>query len=163
MTFNPYSDLPTWLNEGLAMYAEGKLEPELVDILSNAAAKGTLISVRSLSSPFSAYAKESSLAYAQSYSLVKFLINRYGQAKMFKLLSTFKSGSGYDAALTRVYGFDMDGLNTRWQDYIGALPAPPVEKKGVPAVLVGALVALFIGLLIWLGLVIRGWTRQKIR
>lgn len=116
VTFNPYSDLPTWLNEGLAMYAEGELKPEFVNLLNSAINKNQLISVRSLSSPFSAYAEESLLAYAESHSLVAYLIDNYGQAKMFELLSTFRQGSSYDEALARVYGFDMDGLDALWRE-----------------------------------------------
>jgi hypothetical protein len=71
--------------------------------------------VRSLSSPFSAYAEESVLAYAQSYKLVEYLIDNYGREKMFELLLTFKQGSGYDDALEKVYGFDMDGLDALWR------------------------------------------------
>ena len=118
MTLNPYSNLPTWLDEGLAMHTEGPLEPEYEVFLDSAIAEGSLISVRSISSPFSAYAEESLLSYAQSYSLVEFLIHNYGQAKMLELLKTFKQGSGYDGALEKVYGFDMDGLDSLWRDYI---------------------------------------------
>ncbi len=124
MTFNPYGGLPTWLDEGLAMYTEGLLEPEVKAYLDKAIAEDSLISVRSLSSPFSAYAEESVLSYAQSYSLVEFLFSDYGQAKMLELLNTFKQGSTYDEALDKVYGFDMDGLNTLWRDYI-AMSAQP--------------------------------------
>jgi hypothetical protein len=35
---------------------------------------------------------------------------------MLQLLNIFGEGSGYDDALLEVYGFDMDGLNTLWQD-----------------------------------------------
>jgi hypothetical protein len=115
VTFNPYNDLPTWLDEGLAMYAEGELEPEFVAALHKAETERTLISVPSLSSPFSAYGEEATLAYAQSYSVVKFLIDDYGQNKMFELLNTFRQGSGYNEALERVYGFDMSGLDGRWR------------------------------------------------
>ena len=117
MVFNPYNDLPTWLDEGIAMYAEGELEPVLADLLDRATAEDKLISVRSLSSPFSAYAEESALAYAQSYSIVKLLLGNYGQSKMLELLNTFRQGSGYDQALLKVYGFDMDGLNSLWRSY----------------------------------------------
>jgi len=118
MTFNPYIDLPTWLDEGLAMHTEGLLEPIFTDYLDRAIAENSLISVQSLSSPFSAYAEESVLSYAQSYSLLDFLITNYGQEKMLELLNTFRQGSSYDGALERVYGFDMDGLDTLWRDYI---------------------------------------------
>ncbi len=118
MTFNPYIDLPTWLDEGLAMHTEGPLEPIFTGYLDRAIAENSLISVQSLSSPFSAYAEESLLSYAQSYSLVDFLITNYGQEKMLELLNTFRQGSSYDGALERVYGFDMDGLDALWRNYI---------------------------------------------
>ena len=118
VVFNPYNDLPTWLDEGLAMYAEGSLEPVFVNLLVRAIKEGSLITVRSLSSPFSAYAEESALAYAQSYSLLDFIINNYGQTQMLELLNTFSEGSGYDEALQKVYGLDMDGLNELWRSYI---------------------------------------------
>jgi len=118
MTLSPYGDIPTWLDEGLAMNGEGDLWPASVSLLNDAALDDNLISVRSMASPFSAYTEASSLAYAQSYSLVEFLSKNYGQEKMFELLSAFKEGSSYDDALLRVYGFDMDGLDSLWRDYI---------------------------------------------
>jgi len=118
MTLNPYAGLPTWLDEGLAMHTEGILGPQFTTPLNRAVAENGLISVCSISSPFSAYAEEAILAYAQSYSLVEFLISNYGQDKMLELLNTFREGSGYDDALEKVYGFDMDGLDALWRDYI---------------------------------------------
>ncbi len=118
MTNNPYNSLPTWLSEGLAVYAEGEIETLYEGYLKLAIAQGTLISVPSLASPFSAYAAQSYLSYAQSYSLVDFLISSYGQNKMLELLNAFKQGSSYDGALLSVYSFDMVGLDARWRDYV---------------------------------------------
>ncbi len=137
MTLNPYSNLPIWLDEGLAMNTEGVLGLEYVAYLNRAIAENSLISVRSLSSPFSAYTEEAILAYAQSYSLVEFLISNYGQGKMLELLNTFKWGSTYDGALEKVYGFDMDGLDALWRDYVTA-PAPSAEEAGLQPALIGA-------------------------
>ncbi|MBI3930495.1 MAG: peptidase MA domain-containing protein [Chloroflexi bacterium] len=128
MTFNPYADLPAWLNEGLAMYAEGRLEVDYKALLQRAIAEKSLLSVRSLSSPFSARAEESYLSYAQSYGLVEFLITGYGQAKMLSLLNTFSVGSSYDGALEKVYGFDMDGLDALWREKV-TMPVRPSEVK----------------------------------
>ncbi len=118
MTFNPYSGLPTWLDEGLAMYSEGILGPEFTSPLYQAAREDRLISVRSLSSPFSAYTETSLLSYAESFSVIKFLIMEYGEDRMRELLLTFREGSSYDAALKKVYGFDTEGLNDRWQEQL---------------------------------------------
>ncbi len=115
LTFNPYNDLPTWLDEGLAMVSEGELGFQFTSALSQARNQGSLLSVRSLASPFSAYADISVLSYAQSREVVKYLIDTYGQPKMFELLNTFAQGSGYDEALEKVYGFDMDGLDRQWR------------------------------------------------
>jgi hypothetical protein len=115
VTANPYNDLPTWLDEGLAMYAEGPLDMSMAATLAIAEAQHTLITVRSLCSSFSAYTDQATLAYAESYEIVTYLIDEYGRDKMFELLSVFKQGSGYDDALKDVYGFDMDALNSLWQ------------------------------------------------
>ena len=162
MTFNPYGDLPTWLDEGLAMYAEGELAPAFATFLNNAVVEGKLISVRSLSSPFSAFAEESLLAYAQSYSLEEFLVNKYGKEKMFELLTTFKQGSGYDEALLRVYGFDMDGLNALWQDYITARDLTvEIEDEGMSPAMIWAIIALSVGFVVIFAALMLGMRRQQ--
>jgi hypothetical protein len=122
VTFNPYNDIPPWLDEGLAMNSEGPLDTQFTVPLSDAVANNALISVRSLSSPFSAYADQAVLAYAESYSVVHYLITTYGQEKMSALLTAFSKGSGYDEALKAVYGFDMASLNTQWQAVAKATP-----------------------------------------
>jgi hypothetical protein len=121
MTLNPYNSLPVWLDEGLAMRTEGELGAEFTSSLEEAIDEDSLISVQSLCSPFSAYTEKAVLSYAQSYSLVDFLITSYGRDKMLALLNIFREGSGYDAALEEVYGFDMDGLDSLWREYITAL------------------------------------------
>ena len=120
MTFNPYNDLPTWLDEGLAVYNEGQPDPGMVSALNKAISSKTLVSIRSLTSPFSAYSDAASLSYGESYSVVNYLITAYGQQKMLALLNTFQQGSGYDDAFNKVYGFDMDQLNILWKQKIGA-------------------------------------------
>jgi hypothetical protein len=124
VTFNPYNSLPTWLDEGLAMTSEGELEPDFVAILSKARAGNTLISIRSLASPFSAITEESLLSYAESYEVVTYLINEFGREKMLALLNTFEQGSGYDEALNKVYGFDMDSLNAKWKASLESISVP---------------------------------------
>ena len=129
--FGPYGDLPTWLDEGLAVYAEGEITWARRSRLDEAISNDALISVRSLSSRFTTDPDEAGLSYAESYSLVVFLLDNYGQDKMLQLLDVFKEGSGYDDALMQVYGFDMDGLNELWRASLGLGPQPtPVPEAG---------------------------------
>ncbi len=159
MTFNPYIGLPVWLNEGLAMYNEGALDVGLSSLFGKAIAQNSLISVRSLSSPFSAYSEETSLSYAQSYSIVEFLISNYGQDKMLELLNTFRAGSSYDGALKKVYGFDMDSLNTLWRDYVTREYQGAKVKIMSPS-LFGTLAQLVSGLTRDFGLVTQSWAMR---
>jgi hypothetical protein len=118
VTANPYSGLPTWLDEGLAVYSEGLLDVSFSSALAKAVESDKLISVRSLASPFSALSDLAVLSYAESFSIVSFLIATYGNEKMLDLLTVFSRGNTYDGALKAVYGFDMSGLNMLWHDYV---------------------------------------------
>jgi len=124
LVFSPYGSLPVWLDEGLAMYNEGELSPQLRSRLEEAISEGKLLSVRSLCSPFSADPEKAYLSYAESYSLVEYLLGNYSGDNMLDLLTLIKQGSTYDEALTEAYGFDIDGLDTRWRESL--LVASPV-------------------------------------
>ena len=119
-TFGPFGDIPTWLNEGLAQYAEGDMEEYHRQVLDRAIKENNLISIKSLGSSFPAAPSQASLAYAQSLSVVSYLIETYGWTKMQELLSLFKEGSTYDNALQKVYSFDTGGLEEKWRVHVGA-------------------------------------------
>lgn len=122
LTFSCLGDVPTWLNEGLAVYSEGGLNPNSKDQLNEAISSDQLLTVRSLSGGFSEVPSRAYLSYSQSYSIVKFLIETYGQEKMNSLLIALRDGTTIDDALMEVYGFDVDGLEKSWRGAIGAVP-----------------------------------------
>jgi hypothetical protein len=159
-TFSPYGQLPLWLDEGLATYSEGELDPDLRSSLNRAIAEGTLISVRTLCSPFSAYADKARLSYAESYSLVKYLLDNYGQDKMLDLLTILKQGSTYDEALTEVYGFDIDGLDADWRATL-TNPVALTRKARSYSVWLGMLTALGVGLVVWGAVALGRRTRRR--
>jgi hypothetical protein len=120
ITFNDFgAGLPTWLDEGLATYGEGALNPQYQSALNFAIQNNQLISIRSLSSPFSAITQQAYISYGESNSVVTFMINTYGKAKMRQLLDAFHEGNGFDEALIAVYGFDQDGLDALWHKSLG--------------------------------------------
>ena len=122
LTFSCLGDVPTWLNEGLAVYSEGKLDTASESQLEDAIRDDTLLTVRSLSSGFSEVADKAYLSYSQSYSITKFLVETHGQEKMTNLLVSLRDGSTIDEALLQTYGFDVDGLELGWREAIGAQP-----------------------------------------
>ena len=122
LTFSCLGGVPTWLNEGLAVYSEGELNSASQSQLDEAVRSDQLLSVRSLSGGFSEVPSRAYLSYSQSYSIVKFLIETYGQDRMNSLLIALRDGATVDDALLQVYGFNIDGLENAWRDSIGAAP-----------------------------------------
>ncbi len=142
-TESPFSQVPAWLNEGLAMYneMEGELRAGNLAALHSAVRRDALISVRSLTAP-TGKPEEVNLWYGEAFSVVKFLLDNYGKEKMVELLAVLKRGSTTDDALMEVYGFDQDGLDALWRESLGlaprqmparATPAPTEEAEPPPS------------------------------
>ena len=124
VTENPYGDIPHWLDEGMAMRAEGDPTSEFTRSLDLAIRNNQLISIRSLASNFPTDSDDALLSYAESYSIVTFMLREFGREKMAELLSIFKEGVTYDEALQRSFGTDLDGLEEQWR---ASLDLPPLE------------------------------------
>ncbi len=159
-TFSPYGQLPLWLDEGLATNSEGKLDSDLQASLNRAISEGTLISVRTLCSPFSAYTDRARLSYAESYSLVRYLLDNYGQDKMLDLLIILKQGTTYDEALAEVYGFGIDGLDAGWRATLTGSVAL-ARQGGSRSVWAGVLAAFGAAVLAWVAVTLRRRARRR--
>jgi len=122
---------PTWLSEGLAVFAEGELDGEFKEALDNALRDNQFEPIRSLNGAFPADNDEALLAYAQSYSVVNFMLAEFGQEKIQELLLTLAQGNGYDESLEEVYEFNVDGLELLWREAIGA-PKRPIPPTPTP-------------------------------
>lgn len=123
-TFSCIGTVPTWLNEGLAMFSEGDLSSYMQSQLDAAIKNDTLLTVRSLNGGFSELPDKADLSYSQSHSIVSFLIEDYGQDKLTELLDALRDAKPVDDALIEVYGFDTDGLEDAWRKSVGAAPRP---------------------------------------
>jgi hypothetical protein len=128
VTDNPYSQVARWLDEGLAMYAEGDLPANNRQALERAVRADALLSVRSMSS-YSGRAGEVDLYYGQAHSIVTFMLEAYGRDKMRELLLVFGEGTRQEDALQRVYGLTLEELDNEWRASLGLGPRRlPVEE-----------------------------------
>jgi hypothetical protein len=126
-TDNPFGDIPRWLDEGLAVYMSGELDAPwrgYRDMVVRSARQDKLMTLQTLSSSFPADPEQAGLAYAESGSVVEFIIKHYGQKAMAHLLEIFSKGALYDDALEQALGVDTWGLDNAWRQSIGA---PPLE------------------------------------
>ena len=112
-TENPFGILPLWLDEGLAVNNENVDHRQYDAAVVQAKKANALMSIRSLISEFPIDSSQASLAYAESYSIVKFMRSTYGDDKLLAFLRAFKDEVTIDQALQQVYGFDQDGLKPR--------------------------------------------------
>ena len=110
--------LPAWLNEGLAITAEvasglTRLEKDGFD------RAGELFSLRQLEQPFGRYdGHQSFLAYRQSYSLVNFLIDEYGEHHLRSLLFGLAEGGDIADVFAEsysLYGLSYPDFENRWR------------------------------------------------
>jgi len=126
---------PTWLEEGLAMYAEGPADAEIRADLARGIEADAFLPLRSLNGAFPAHDSDAGMAYSQSYSVVNYLLDEYGAAQLQELILTLAQGIGYDEALQQVYDMNVDGLEIAWRQAIGA---PPRQIPPTPTPLVAA-------------------------
>lgn len=135
-------DIPAWLNEGTAVWAqEEPLGGELA-ALDAAIARDRVLSLQVLSSSSAAGDADTvSLFYGQSYSVVKYLMDTYGPEKFGQLFAVFKEGATTDKALRAVYGFGLRDLENQWRQSVGLPPrtapsptAPATQTEGATPV-----------------------------
>ncbi|OGO04211.1 MAG: hypothetical protein A2Y73_02660 [Chloroflexi bacterium RBG_13_56_8] len=124
---NPYTDLPRWLDEGLAMYAEGELPLSNQSALEDSIRADNLLSIRSMTS-YSGQASQVDLFYGEAYSIIDYMLSEYGREAMRELLMVFAEGTRQEEALQRVYGFGLAELDARWRASLGLAERRQEEK-----------------------------------
>lgn len=127
-TDNPFGGgdtLPRWLDEGIAVYNENRaeLDEDFKPLFDRAVANNSLMTLRTLSSPFPSDTIQANLAYGESGAVVKFMTDTYGPEAMADLLAVFAEGALYDEALEQAIGLNMDQLDNAFR---ASLDLPPL-------------------------------------
>jgi hypothetical protein len=123
ITDNPYHSPPRWLNEGLAVYEAVGYGSDDRQLVAQAVKGGTLVPLAALAGYFASDPNRIYLSYAESVSAVDFMVRKYGQSAIQKLLKTYGQGATDDEAFTAAFGIGMDAFNESWLANIG-VPAP---------------------------------------
>ncbi|NWF80920.1 MAG: hypothetical protein HXY37_12870 [Chloroflexi bacterium] len=111
--------LNTGFHEGVAQYMErpaGELERRIA-ALRIARDQGRLLPWSAFDDRDRVYATPE-VAYPQSLSVVAFLVDRGGFARLREFLSVSARSSGYRSALERAYGVSPAILETEWLDWL---------------------------------------------
>ncbi len=114
-TFSSLGSIPTWLNEGLAVYGEGGPNSMEAAHFEQNRMDDNLLSFKVLSGGFSEDPSVADLSYSQSYYMVEYLLITYGKTKMLALLQELKNGEEIEEGLKKVYGFSLSGFEDEWR------------------------------------------------
>lgn len=116
-------DLPIWINEGLSTYAQKELLPGEATALDLAIKRNQALPLVSLGASARGSAGQVSIFYAQAGSVVSYMVDKLGQEKFAPFLLALRSDT-LDGALTKAYGYDLNGLENEWRKAVGL---PPIE------------------------------------
>jgi hypothetical protein len=121
-TENPYGGVPLWFEEGLAVYNQEAVDDYFPDIIDTAARSDTLVPLEALAASFPTDPDRALLSYAQSHSVVAYIIDTYGTEKLSELVAAFREATPLDEALPEVLGVTVDELDAAWRETL-----PPAE------------------------------------
>lgn len=126
-------DIPGWMNEGISVASQRQPLSGHANALESAIRGDRVLSMNELnSSATGGTGSTVGLYYGQAGSIIRYLIDTYGQPKFAELMRTFKSGSTVDKAFQSVYGFDSFGLENEWRESVG-LDARQAVATATPA------------------------------
>jgi hypothetical protein len=111
-------DIPTWINEGISVFAQTGLLPSEEQAFTLAIQRNRVLPITSLNASARGSSNDVSIFYAQSGSIIAYLVKTYGEAKFGEFIEAM-AGDTTDKALQKVYGFDQTGLENLWRKVVG--------------------------------------------
>jgi hypothetical protein len=138
-----YWKIPTWLIEGMASAAEQQPDPDYQRAIERAVQQNNLIPLSTLCGPFPVEASSAYLAYAQSNSLVRYLIKTYGASSLGNLLAQYQDGRGCEEGVQAVYKLSLTQLDNQWREQaLGYNPTQSFFKSLSPYLLIAGVLFL---------------------
>ena len=108
-----YDLLPLWLREGIASMAE-PANPDYAEGLSLAKQQEALIPLADLCDAFPPQMSRILLAYAESESFTRFIVNKYGDSGLINLTQAYADGLDCQQGPVRALENPLDQLEQDW-------------------------------------------------
>ena len=124
--------VPTWFNEGIAVYNERHNHLDDMNLVVEAAADDELIPLRHMGTQASGLSHgDIHLWYSEAYSLVAFIADVYGQEKLGEVILTLADNHPMEETLQLVLGMDLIEFEMGWREWLGY----PVDEIPTPMML----------------------------
>jgi len=113
------SQTPWWLHEGVAQYESQRLTSPSEAILAELASKGAWVPLEMLGQGISHLEEREliNLAYSEAYSLVEYLVERYGWDGIRSILSQLSKGKDMNQIFSS-FGIDYHHFEMQWQQWL---------------------------------------------
>ncbi|MQC18404.1 MAG: hypothetical protein DWG80_04945 [Chloroflexi bacterium] len=113
----PFARVPSWLDEGVATYAQ--VEKGSRQLATEFAIQtDTTLRLRNMMAATNR-ADLIDLFYGQSWYTVEYMIETYGEEQFAAVFAAIRAGNPIDEALIDVYGIDQDELYNDWRESVG--------------------------------------------
>jgi tetratricopeptide (TPR) repeat protein len=137
--------VPVWLHEGIAKFQEERwrerkrnvLSPFYETILSQALGNDSLVPIEKMHPSLAMLdsAREAQLAFAQAGTNVSYLVDKWGDEALVKLLDSMKSTDDFKESIKDVTGMDFDSYYASWLEDLKGKGLeermPGVKVKGI--------------------------------
>jgi len=120
--------IPTWFNEGIAVYNERHDHSQEMALVLDAAEDDELKSLPIMTRGAGVAHGDVHLWYAVAYSLVAYLAETYGEETLGELILTLADNVPFEEALVETTGLDMIELEIGWRAWLGY----PVDSVSTP-------------------------------
>jgi hypothetical protein len=113
-----------WIDEGISMYSQKVIERDYMQALESMYKSNKAYPLNSLGSP-SIRSNDSSGFYGQSWAIIKFMIDKYGESKFRDFIKALNT-SDTDGALKQALGLNINEFENAWRASVG-LPATAAQ------------------------------------
>ncbi len=110
--------VPKWLSEGLAMYEAREWTLRTTAVISALTLKKAFIPLAALTHEFPVAFGEAEAAYAESFSMVAYLLNRYGRESFHEFIRQVQAGRTISQSTQAAFGLSFYDLEQRWHRYL---------------------------------------------
>lgn len=133
------ANVPRWFEEGLATLMQATQPPDQEQLVREAIGAGETVPLAELCYDFPESEDRTSLAYAQSASVVGYIQDNYGNHALTEMIRAFADGADCEAGVRRALELPLADLEAGWLEANRPLsPAETVwEKAGLWLLLLG--------------------------
>lgn len=123
-----HNTIPIWLHEGIAKFYESRwkgpagenIGPYSENLLADATRTGNFVTFKQMHPSMAKLPsqKDAALAFAEVFTVIEFLREKYGPKSVAQVLARAGEGIPLGAALTIVYGMNIEGVEQAWRKYV---------------------------------------------